>query len=99
MGDDQFARFWAEYPRRQAKLDAMKAWDKALKIATPDAIIEGCRRYAQVRVGQDPQFTKMPATWLRAGCWMDEPDPTHLKIPEGTDPYKRKLYERWNRGN
>jgi hypothetical protein len=29
-------------------------------------------RYAAERRGEDPRFTKHPATWLRKGCWSDE---------------------------
>ena len=30
-------------------------------------------RYAAQRDGEDPQFTKHPATWLNGKCWTDEP--------------------------
>jgi hypothetical protein len=29
--------------------------------------------YAAKVAGQDPKFTKHPATWLNAECWTDEP--------------------------
>lgn len=73
-----FDDFWAVYPRRVAKLDAQKAFAKALKIAPAEDIIAGARRYAAG--AREPQFTKHPATWLRSGCWMDEemtPTPTN----------------------
>jgi hypothetical protein len=30
-------------------------------------------RYAAERAGQPPKYTKHPATWLKGGCWADEP--------------------------
>jgi hypothetical protein len=42
---------------------------------------EGAKRYADQRAGQDPQFTKMPATWLNGDCWLDEPEIQLADIP------------------
>src|SRR6266550_4253034 len=35
--------------------------------------LDAAKRYAAQRASQDPQFTKMPATWLNGDCWLDEP--------------------------
>jgi hypothetical protein len=70
---DGFEEFYAAYPRRVAKLAALKAYIKAIKVTTPDVIIAGARRYARERQGQDDQFTKHPSTWLNGGCWNDKP--------------------------
>jgi hypothetical protein len=72
----RFAEFWDAYPKRVAKQAAEKAWAKALQSGV-DAIrlVEGARRYAAQRDGQDPRYTKHPATWLSSGCWDDEPEP------------------------
>ena len=73
---DAFAQFWAAYPRHVAKEAARKAFDAAVKSGVaPEVLIEGAKRYAGERAGQDPKFTKHPATWLRGGCWEDEPPP------------------------
>jgi hypothetical protein len=69
-----FAEFWAAYPKRVAKAAAEKAFAAAIKRgADPAALIEGAKRYASERTGQDQKFTKHPATWLNAECWLDEP--------------------------
>ena len=61
-----FDQFWAVYPRRCAKLDAKKAYDKALKFATETEILLGAERYALIKAGTDPQFIKYPiGGWLR----------------------------------
>jgi hypothetical protein len=75
-GADRFAEFWAVYPRRVGKLDAEKAFAKAIEQADAETIIVGAKRYASERVGQDSKYTKHPATWLNKGCWSDEPTRT-----------------------
>jgi hypothetical protein len=68
-----FERFWSAYPRKVAKEAARKAWAKAIKGGVElETLIAGAQRYAAERAGQDPKFTKHPATWLNAGCWQDE---------------------------
>ena len=66
-----FDAFWNVYPRREGKLDAMKAYQQALKHATADTILAGAQRYAQ-SCSPEKKFQKLPAGWLRAGRWMDE---------------------------
>jgi hypothetical protein len=72
---EAFEKFWRIYPKRVAKEAARKAFAKAVKDSVdPEVIIAGAKRYAITRGGQDPKYTKHPATWLNAGCWQDEPD-------------------------
>lgn len=79
MTDEQFDQFWAQYPRKDAKIAARKAFDKALKIVGFDDLMAGLERYCEQieRTGKDRQFIKQPATWLNQGCWDDE----HLPAP------------------
>lgn len=62
-----FLKFWAAYPRKVAKGQALKAWpgdDLTEKILAALAW--------QVPTWSDPQYMKHPATWLNAKCWEDE---------------------------
>lgn len=70
-----FDQFWQAYPRRDSRGDAEKAWAKAIKLATPEEIIAGAKRYAASRVGQDQTYTKTPGPWLNAKKWLDTPPP------------------------
>lgn len=69
-----FDDFWALYPRREAKKDALKAW----RTIPPQQYIEiltslaAWRPVLIERSEGRPQFIKLPATWLRGECWMDE---------------------------
>lgn len=71
----EFENFWATFPRRVAKARAEKAYLDIIKAkkATHDELLVGAQRYAAERAGEDPQYTKHPATWLNGGCWKDEP--------------------------
>jgi hypothetical protein len=74
--DAEFDAFWRIYPKRVGKIDARRAWDKALTRVELGRLMAGAETYARY-VQADPwrkQFTKDPATWLNKGCWDDELD-------------------------
>lgn len=68
----EFDQFWDIYPRRTAKLSAVKAFAKARKLASLEDILSGVNRY----IASKPFYADWahPASWLNAGRWMDEPD-------------------------
>jgi hypothetical protein len=71
-----FAQFWAAYPKKTGKGQAMKAWpgDELLP-----AILAALAWQAPT---WDPNYTKNPATWLNARCWEDEkPQPSLFQKP------------------
>lgn len=76
---DRFDDFWKVYPKRQGKGDAEKAWTKAVTTlgVDPQTIIDAALVYAYQRKGQDPKWTKQPASWLNGRRWEDEPDPAY----------------------
>ncbi|MFI0897721.1 helix-turn-helix domain-containing protein [Streptomyces sp. NPDC020983] len=76
-----FGDFWLLYPKKRDRAAALKAWKAAVAAgADPARITEGARQYANERAGQDPKYTKYPATWLNKGCWDDEPDPQPAQL-------------------
>lgn len=69
----EFDYWYQEYPRHEARGDAEKAYRQARKSGvSADELLAGAKRYAGQRRGEDAKFTKLPATWLRARCWLDE---------------------------
>ena len=67
------------YIRKEGRGDARKAFRAARKIASLEALIEGRKRHTDYhrREGTEQRFIKMPGTWLRAECWVDEqPEPS-----------------------
>lgn len=72
---DGFSEFWAAYPRKQAKVDAVKAWKKLSP--SPDLVT---RIIASVQHACDSpawrkdggQFIPYPATYINGRRWEDE---------------------------
>lgn len=64
-----FGIFWAHYPRRVAKKDAQKAWNK-LTAAQKRAAMEALP--AHIKSWDDPTFIPYPASWLNGERWEDE---------------------------
>lgn len=70
---ESFELWWASYPRREGKRDALKAFEHLRKsgdLPELDELIERTRRYAATRT--DPKYTKLPAGWLREGRYDDD---------------------------
>lgn len=71
--DPAWREFWLAYPRKTAKRTAWRAWLSAMnRDADPAAVVKAAIAYATERGGQDPNYTKHPATWLNGDCWLDE---------------------------
>lgn len=80
-----FAAFYAAFPLKKSRGAALKAWPKAVAKALVEEIVAGAKRYAASRQGEDPQFTKHPASWLNSECWADE-----LPLPS-RPPLEKKM--------
>jgi phage replication O-like protein O len=72
---ESFLKFWTEYPKKQAKADALKAF-KSLKPDDTllDLIIGAIRKQRSTYDWQksNGQFIPLPASWLNARRWEDE---------------------------
>ncbi len=71
-----FDLFWEIYPRRKAKLDALKAWRQTEGLRPPIekvlAAIEEMIEEHDFRADPNCTYLPYPASWLRAGRWDDE---------------------------
>lgn len=95
-----FADFWALYPLRKSKNDAMKAWAK-LKPEHHSEVLDGVRREIAWRARRTPSdgvFVpewKLPATWLNKAAWLDElPEPKSKQSPVVDPVAEMKRLER-----
>lgn len=72
--DPSFIEFYSAYPRRQSKQDAIKAYSLVRKAGVAhEKIMQGLESAKRVdRRFRDPQFTPLPASWLRAGGFEDD---------------------------
>ena len=68
----RFDDFWAEWPRKESKPAAMKAWDKAIRRAPAERIVAAAHEYSQNPYRPDKQFIPHPATWLNNDRWADD---------------------------
>jgi hypothetical protein len=60
---ERFDEFWDLYPKKIAKGDALKAWNKATKKKTADELLKLTKAYSE---GQLPEvkYIPYPASWL-----------------------------------
>jgi len=65
--NDRFDEFWNLYPKRIAKADALKAWNKAIKRKTADELIGLTKAYSE---------SKLPRLTLRASFLTSPTSPT-----------------------
>ena len=71
----EFEKFWKLYPKKVEKIDAQKAFLKAITFYGLDEIMAGV-----IRLAHDPnlpprQYIPYPASWLNSGAWTNEPYP------------------------
>lgn len=74
--DEHFLKFWAKYPLKVSKQDALKAWSEI----RPDETLTDKMIDALEWQTRQPRWLKdngasvpYPATWLRGRRWEDEP--------------------------
>ena len=65
-----FDAWYAVYPRKQARGDAFKAWEQVEGEEIADEILSKTKRYP---FSKEKMYIPLPATFLRAWRWEDEP--------------------------
>lgn len=85
----QFDEFWKEYPVKNDKGKAFRAFQKALRRAKFEDILAGAIAYRNDPT-RDANFTRWPATWLNNDSW--ENAATKPEVREAIE--KRKERER-----
>ena len=63
-----FEEFWKLYPKKIAKADALKAWNKAIKTKTAEKLLELTKAYAEGKL-PDQTYIPYPASWLNKGLY------------------------------
>lgn len=100
VDDPQFDSFWRLYPKKKAKEDARKAWNK-LK---PDgelytAIMRSLslQKKSPEWIKDNGQYAPYPATWLRGRRWEDEEPAAAAPKPEPAPLYEKVKPEIWRK--
>ena len=84
-----FEKFYNVYPRKVGKQAALKAFAKALAVASVDEILSGALRYGNdANLPVDENFIPHPATWLNGGRWEDGPLPERKLSPEEREKFE-----------
>src|SRR5258706_5550351 len=86
---DWFGSFWALYPRREAKKDALKAWSK-VRADDYAELLEALVQWRNVwrQQNRTTNLIPLPATWLNGERWADEIPPelqTHTKANQAPE--------------
>lgn len=71
--EEEFNVFWRSFPRKIAKGNARKAFDKAIKKTTLETMLAAISRYVECK--PDWQDYAHPASWLNSERWDDEWEP------------------------
>lgn len=82
---EAFERWWSDYPRKDAKKDAYRAWTKAVKTITADELHARLLDRLPELNAREPRYRPMPATWLNGGRYDDpvkSPEPDRADAPD-----------------
>jgi hypothetical protein len=77
----QFEELWLEYPKKVNKVEAEKAYIRALKEADHETLISGVKRYSKSVRGKDAEYIAHAATWLNDKRWQDEQEQKQVRRP------------------
>jgi hypothetical protein len=80
--EEEFDKFWNYYPRKTEKVDALKAFTKAVGKYGLDEIMDGVARLSRDPNLPPKTFIPYPASWLNSGGWTNEPYPERQRSPE-----------------
>lgn len=90
-GESDFDLFWSAYPRKKSKGDAVKAFDKAIKITSLPVILDAITRLSKSSdwLKDGGKYIPYPASWLNAQGWEDE---SKLPFTDNTDVRGNQLH-------
>jgi hypothetical protein len=80
LSDECFQSFWKQYPKKEGKGAAAKAWAKIPAPAETLKLIEAAlewQKKTEQWTKENGQFIPMPATYLNQTRWLDEPTGTN----------------------
>ena len=85
---EEFEKFWKEYPRHDAKQDAFRAFNKAIKDTTPDNLLKSVRKFKDTEAWQrdDGKYIPYAASWLNGRRWEDD-IPEEEPVEDRQAPY------------
>jgi len=74
-----FSDFWTLYPKRMARKNAERAWERIDECEYP-AILLALAAWRRIwRLRDDDQYVPYPASWLNGERWHDELPPEYTR--------------------
>ena len=83
--EKSFATFWACYPKKRSKPDAIRAWKKINPDpALADEIMTGLQKWSECYdwLKENGRYIPYPATWLNNRGWEDDVQIKKTSVPE-----------------
>lgn len=90
VSDEVFGNFWAQYPRKESRKDALRAWGK-VDVEEWPLVTAGLLRW---KASEQWQRGIIPhaATWLNREQWREEPMVRPSAPPSPPDPSRRNSF-------
>jgi hypothetical protein len=76
-----FEKWYTSYPRRDARVNALKAFLKAIKKISFETLMQATAAYAKLVESRERDKICMPASWLNGERWNDENLSPFLNAP------------------
>jgi hypothetical protein len=96
-----FVAFWDAYPRKAARLHALKMWQRHGCDALATEIMAALEWQVPIFVRRDPEAVPHAGTWLNGRRWEDERQAAVAAVPvkaqQGRDAWAELLAEETNR--
>ncbi len=90
-----FASFYQRYPRKIGRGAARVKYERALKLASHEEIMEGLERFIEAEPWHgDLKFCPHPATWLYQERWADVYEESRPLDPWERDKYMDEFRKR-----
>lgn len=80
-----FARWYAAYPRKEGKGQALKAYKAALKKVDAETLLEAAHDAAKRWESRERRYIPMPASWLNGERWLDETPDSEAPPDDGEE--------------
>ena len=91
--ENAFNDWYKNYPRKEGKGQARKAFKTAIKKTDLETLKTGLDKYLKTVEGKEKQYIAMPATWLNGERWDDD----YSEQTSGDDSWNKLM--NWTRQN
>jgi hypothetical protein len=91
-----FREFWSAWPRKVARSDAMRAFDRGVRRDGLDRVAAGLRGWAAYWQAEDTEQRYIPhaATWLNRSQYLDSPPAPHRPRDPTTEAIRARMRAR-----